>query len=199
MSKLTPRTSKPTWWNEQRIRLGFTHKEVAEAVGISSESHIGMIFSGQIMPSAKTIEAICELFKVDLTFGTHKFKEAHDAWDAEPRGKMVLRGEERPTPPTDFKKNKPKAVTSDPEEVLTKDKAKDKVMYDFLAEETKKEFLKQIYSFVSFEGYEKIREIFDGADLSKDICESIYGKVSMQDFEAVREHAKAVLIFKQEV
>lgn len=94
-----PYSFKDTFWSKMRVEAGLTLKEVAEAIGVSSEKTLGNYFSGQSMPSERMIATLCDLFDVNLLKGTQEFTKAHKAWDSERQRSIKYRKDKPSTSP----------------------------------------------------------------------------------------------------
>ena len=86
-----PRAFKDTELNKIRVSKNIKIKERAKAIHFS-RGIVGMYFSGQRLPTAKTCEAICDFLEVDPVVGMSEFMRANKAWDAEHRRQLKLRG-----------------------------------------------------------------------------------------------------------
>lgn len=81
-TKHTPYARKDNFWSKKRVENGVTLKDVAKLIG-STETAVGMYFSGQLMPNESIIRALCDLFDVDFNTGYVEFQHAHRNWKAE--------------------------------------------------------------------------------------------------------------------
>lgn len=77
-----PLAYKDTFWNTVRVERGIKIRELAELLDMSV-GIIGMYFSGQAVPTEKTIKDLCTIFDVDELKGTQEFHKANKSWDAE--------------------------------------------------------------------------------------------------------------------
>ena len=165
MGNRDARTFKDTFWGRLRVQNGITVREIADLLGMK-EGYVGMLFTGQRMPTDDTIKTLCEFFSVDILTGTQEFKNAHRAWDAEYErtGMQVLAKTPTRAPHTpEVKKPDKPDEQSDPSLPI----------------------LSRLYTKVSCEDFLKIKEILDNTPDDANVFEAIYGNVPFRTFVTI--------------
>ena len=160
----TVRASRDNFWSALRVKSGVTRKELGELLGMK-EGYVGMLFTGQRMPTEKTIKTLCEFFDVDILKGTQEFKKAHQEWDAQEAGKRNFIS----SPPTAT--HSPETPESETAEQAIPMK--------------RSEIYSKLYSKVSCEEFLKIKELVDRAPDNTNFLEVIYREVSYKTFITV--------------
>lgn len=73
------KNTSQTFWNEIRIRNGYTVKEVADCIECSV-ANMSKYMIGNVMPSRTTSDKISDLFGVDREEGYTRFKNSYETY-----------------------------------------------------------------------------------------------------------------------
>lgn len=163
--------AKETFWNKLRIENSLRIRDVAEMLGIPVGT-IGRWFSGQGVPNAENIKAICQLFEIPFDKGYGEFVKANQKWDSD-RGRMkismyspetiTVSSEEEPKRTKKSKKTEPKPEIPQVQKDYTK-------------------LVKYLYGKLEFADYMQLQTYL--AD-HVDPMPYLYGKVSFDDYVEV--------------
>ena len=160
------RATKSNFWNNLRVKNNYSYADLASALDLAP-STVAMWFCGKVMPNAKHIQSLCELFGVDCNVGTQEFTNACNTWKS--------------TRPAKQPKNEVKLVpmvASDPLTSLS-DSPKNPEVIEY---SSITDVFESLYGIVTYAEYEHFRALLlDG----NDALETIYGKVPYETYIAI--------------
>lgn len=167
--KSTARSSKSTFWNELRVKNGYSYQDLADTLG-HDMSVVGKWFTGHTVPKEKSLRELCDLFGVDYALGKEEFVKACEA------KKSAKRKNSKHT--SNVKKSTTVAVVpkkdADSDAGIFKDGPIEAIESSIL-----KKVLKSVYNKLDFDDYEDLRtRMLEGGDPR----EILYKKISFEDY-----------------
>lgn len=83
--------SKETFWNNERVKRGWSFKYIAKKTGIP-QTTLGYWFSGAKSPrNERHIQQLCELFDIPFDTGYNAFYHAERTWDSDRKTQHVYK------------------------------------------------------------------------------------------------------------
>ena len=167
--KQTARSSKSTFWNELRVKNGYSYQELADTFGHDT-SVIGKWFTGGAVPREKSMKEVCELFGVDYSLGKDEFIKAYEARKSK-RHKNSKRTNrvEKSTAVAIV----PKKTIDSNTDIFTNDPIKT------IESSIMRKILKSFYNTLDFDDYENLRTRMLEGDDPREI---LYNKISFDAY-----------------
>lgn len=169
MRTIKAKGAKETFWNKLRIENSLRIKDVAEMLGLSIGT-IGCWFSGQGVPNADNVKAICELFEIPYDKGYGEFIKANQKWDLDKGQRKIWMYSPESIEIPDSEKSK-----------RTKKAKKAKTVP---VQTDRTDIIKYLYGRLAFVEYMQLQTYL--AD-NVDPMPYLYGKVSFDEFVEVRK------------
>lgn len=171
--KSTARSSKSTFWNELRVKNGYSYQDLADTLG-HDISVVGKWFTGHTVPKEKSLKELCDLFGVDYALGKEEFIKACKATKSNKHKKSKHTNKVKKSTADAVV---PKNDTNSDADIFTNDPIKT------IESSIMRKILKLVYNKLDFDDYENLRTRMLEGDDPREI---LYNKIS---FDAYIEFA----------
>lgn len=163
------------FWQKTRQDANLTMKDVTELINLDrkalnlqelAKTTVSKYFTGQVLPSDRTVQSLCNIFNVDLTLGKNEMRTAYIEWHREA-----------------------KETTKVAEPEITKETSEDIEDIPQCADPTTfttpnpvETVVRNLYGKIPYDDFKIVENAAVNSYTARMLCEAIYGNVSYATF-----------------
>lgn len=181
------------FWQKTRQDANLTMKDVTELINLDrkalnlpelAKTTVSKYFTGQVLPSDRTVQSLCNIFNVDLTLGKNEMRTAYIEWHREAKATPKVA-----EPETTEETSENIEVTSQCEQAwnrwVEKGVAEPETTSDATTSTTPnpvETVVRNLYGKIPYDDFKIVENAAVSSYTTRMLCEAIYGNVSYAAF-----------------